>query len=67
MKTKVSMCRECRDSEKEVPADVRVKGMRTLENGRKVPYSGTLCDEHLEYIQGDDTEISEIIPLKKES
>lgn len=57
-------CRECRDGDVDAPATVTVKGVRTLDDGRKVPYQGSLCDEHLEYIQGDDTEIREIHPIQ---
>lgn len=60
----MKMCRECRDAERHTPATVIVQGVRTLENGRKVPYSGPLCDDHCEFVQHDDTEIRTITPLE---
>lgn len=57
-------CRECRDGEIEAEADYSVKGMRELDSGRKVPYKGNICEEHLDYIQENDTELTHIEKLK---
>ena len=65
MKTK-NLCRECRDGEITANADYKVKGVRTLDTGRKVPYKGSVCATHLESIQSEDTELTEIVPISKE-
>jgi hypothetical protein len=64
METTKLICRECRDGEITADANYRVKGTRTLENSRKIPYSGTVCDMHLESIQADNTDLYVITKLK---
>ena len=59
MEKKVKLCRECRDGETEAEATHTVIGVRTLDNGRKVPYRGAVCDLHLESIC-DNTELTTI-------
>lgn len=59
----MKLCRECKDAETNENASVHVTGVRTLDNGKKIPYKGYVCDSHLEYIQENDTEIKSINPI----
>lgn len=46
-------CASCRRGENKVEADHFIKGTRVTGDGRKVPYRGYLCEDHLEIMVED--------------